>query len=910
MMADFAQLARQYQVQDYANPYMGSDMTEDGNVKLQSDSVTNQPEPAVAPAPVNPYEQQAQQLAMGVPQQGTPFTNPVPEQAAAPVAPEQAVAEQPQPEQLGPDEAALRRGQIGPAQPQDYNAYIASQESGPNPNVGYHYPADAQGKRKSTAYGTYGITAPAYRDIQMADPYFRGKDITSLTPEDQARANSAYRNVQTGQLKALGLEPTDENIRGAQLLGAGGLKRYLDTGTFSNQAARANGGAQNLENILKGRMAGSAAPASQPNLPPQPAPEAAAQPPAQPPVTTPGPAQNTNQPYKDASGMYYDAEGNPVSTDPKQAQYISTFQTQQNDPAAMAALAYDKSAPEAIRRAASDQVYNFMKAQKEEQRAAQVVEQAMTDPKEARKLTRELGKPSEEGSYVKAYLYQRLGLTDLAKAEQIKLGAGDHWAQSMIVKNGQVQSAWVKYSGNGAPLQGYTADGPMKEEDLYSTMNMKGIQTSGQLYEYKSKDGQMHQLSEIRTAQGQTMFRDVQTGEMLANAPIGMRKMTGQLPTTSPNVKQFTDAQGKRHIVEVTTLPGGGIEYKYDGQTTTEAPAGLEALGKEDKLMQPAITAKKSIMDKMRSSNNKAREQGAPAPYTEDQISEAGQQAYDAVYAGTKYQPGGATAPVNPASPPAAAPQTQAAPIAESPTTTPAAKAPAAPTTLNPALESQAQKIARYEIEMPKGQGAQNFRNRAIIDRVYQLNPNYDGQKYKENQAIVKDYSTGQANKSVQGLKTAFNHIDEAKPLIDNLNNSDYPAANKFLNKWATATGKSNVTSFEQVGPILAQEVMKTWNPSMGGVGEREEIAKAFNSARSPAQLNAAIDNLKGLMMGKLKPLADKYESTGRKDFWTNQINDDNVKETYDRWLQKENARHNKPATGTTKSGVKWKVAE
>ena len=238
-MVDFAELARQYQGQRYGDPYMGSDMTEDGNLKLQSDSVTNQPEPVVAPAPVNQYQQQAEHLAMGVPMEGSPFTNPVTgqmEQPMAPVAPEQAVQEQPAPDEM----AALRPAQVAPAQ--DYNAYIASQESGADPNVGYHYPANAQGQRKSTAYGTYGITAPAYRDIQMADPYFRGKDITTLSPDDQARANTAYRNVQTGQLKALGLEPTEENIRGAQLLGAGGLKRYMDTGTFSNQAARANGG--------------------------------------------------------------------------------------------------------------------------------------------------------------------------------------------------------------------------------------------------------------------------------------------------------------------------------------------------------------------------------------------------------------------------------------------------------------------------------------------------------------------------------------------------------------------------------------------------------------------------------------------------------------------------------------------
>ena len=474
-MADFAELARQYQGQSYGNPFMGTDMTEDGNVKLQSDSVTNQPEPVVAPAPVNPYEQQAEQLAMGVPQQGTPFTNPVPEQMAAPVAPDQMMAEQPQDEM-----AALKPGQVAPAQ--DYNAYIASQESGANPNVGYHYPADAQGQRKSTAYGTYGITAPAYRDVQMADPYFRGKPITALTPEDQARANTAYRDVQTGQLKALGLEPTEENIRGAQLLGAGGLKRYLDTGTFSNQAARANGGAQNLENILKGRMAGGAAPASQPNLPPQPAPEAATQPapaapapeaaaPAQPPAA---PAQQPGQPYKDASGMYYDAMGNPVGMDQKHAQNVSVLQTQQNDPAAMATLAYDKSADPGLRRVAAVQLRTQLENESLIEKAKTTLQSAATDPTSARKLSKALS--SDEGNWLKFLFYQAVGANDLAKSEQIKLGAGDHWAQSFLMgKDGTQQPVWIKYNGQGAPVDGYGAEGQLAQDQVLAATSMKGV---------------------------------------------------------------------------------------------------------------------------------------------------------------------------------------------------------------------------------------------------------------------------------------------------------------------------------------------------------------------------------------------------------------------------------------------------
>jgi hypothetical protein len=51
-----------------------------------------------------------------------------------------------------------------PVSPADlYNQYTQQQESGANPNIGYHNP------QKSTAYGAYGITAPQYQEIQRAN---------------------------------------------------------------------------------------------------------------------------------------------------------------------------------------------------------------------------------------------------------------------------------------------------------------------------------------------------------------------------------------------------------------------------------------------------------------------------------------------------------------------------------------------------------------------------------------------------------------------------------------------------------------------------------------------------------------------------------------------------------------------
>jgi len=153
-------------------------------------------------------------------------------------------------------------GQVRPGQesamnraPMDANqAYTAQMESGGKQNIGYHNPG------KGTAYGTYGITAPAYADIQKANPKFAGRPITSLTPDEQGEAYQTLTGVNQNQLSRLGVAPTPENQRLAHFLGASGAAKYLQTGQVSPQAAQANGGLEKALQIAQQRLAGTLGP--------------------------------------------------------------------------------------------------------------------------------------------------------------------------------------------------------------------------------------------------------------------------------------------------------------------------------------------------------------------------------------------------------------------------------------------------------------------------------------------------------------------------------------------------------------------------------------------------------------------------------------------------------------------------
>ena len=133
----------------------------------------------------------------------------------------------------------------------------------------------------------------------------------------------------------------------------------------------------------------------------------------------------------------------------------------------------------ATKRAYADQHATLLEKAKMEneapKKAAAIIENGGTG------LQRALKDDSEEGSYLKAYLFQRLGLTALAKEEQQKLGAGDVWAQTMI----DGKPAWVKFNAQGAPVKGYNADAELTPKELVQAMSMKGVQQHTQAYKDK-----------------------------------------------------------------------------------------------------------------------------------------------------------------------------------------------------------------------------------------------------------------------------------------------------------------------------------------------------------------------------------------------------------------------------------------
>jgi hypothetical protein len=330
------------------------------------------------------------------------------EQPAQPAMPVQPVQPQPLQPRVMPQQG----------QPIDNQQYNARVESGNNPNIGYHYPADQNGQRKSSAYGTYGITAPAYQDIQRTNPYFVNKPITSLTPEEQTQAYQTFTDLNKQQLQRVGVEPTDANLRLAHFLGANGAANYLKNGQISPQAARANGGMERVQQLAQQKLAGVQAPTSGASLIQQPAQQ------PQPVVEQPTPVQLG----------------------------INAYQAIQNDPNSLIKLGFNENQPEFIRNRAKDRALELYSQDKS-------LKQAEIDLKNktpAQLATVMQGRDkSSLGDWMQYLLFKHVGLNDLANEKGDQLGIGHQW-QSAIGPNGE--NSLIKTSATGKPIEGYDAN--------------------------------------------------------------------------------------------------------------------------------------------------------------------------------------------------------------------------------------------------------------------------------------------------------------------------------------------------------------------------------------------------------------------------------------------------------------------
>ena len=406
----------------------------------------------------------------------------------------------------------------------DQAAYTRQQESGGRRDIGYHFPADAQGKRQSSAFGPYGITEAAYKDIAKQDPSL-AKPITSWTQEEHDRGYNTLVGRNQARLTQLGIEASPGALQLSHLLGPDGAAKFLKTGQVSESAAAANGGAERLKQIAQGRFAGAPSASS-----------GAAVQQAQPQAQQMGPvspeqanqqantlteqlrqladAQKTTPPPNS-----FDEFGTPVFS-PQQANldmHLNNYQGVQDDPSALLNLSKDSTLPEWLKDRSRNRAADLIIEQRQEAKAQK--ESAELDENKIAKILRER---RGEGSRIKGMLYAAFGLTDLANEEKYKLGIGTD--KSDMIGD---QPVIVKVAANGKAIDGINTNTGKELTAREIAMYNAGTVAPG------SKLGIVGgTYVNDTTGEVGRVVTDEKTGKTYVQTDTGKKPMTGFRPQT------------------------------------------------------------------------------------------------------------------------------------------------------------------------------------------------------------------------------------------------------------------------------------------------------------------------------------------------------------------------------------------
>jgi hypothetical protein len=170
----------------------------------------------------------------------------------------------------------------------------------------------------------------------------------------------------------------------------------------------------------------------------------------------------------------------------------------------------------------------------------------------------------------------------------------------------------------------------------------------------------------------------------------------------------------------------------------------------------------------------------------------------------------------------------------------------------------QAAPITGFALAKPQGQ--------AVMRRVFEINPTYDETTYGAKAKAAKDFTSGSQGNALRSVSTANAHLDQMGELVDALNNGNMQLVNKISNAYAAQTGNPAPTNFDAVKNIIGQEVVKAIVAGGGTGGERDEAARAFTSAASPAQLKGVIQHYRMVMGAQQQNLLEQRRAAGLTD--------------------------------------------
>lgn len=160
-----------------------------------------------------------------------------------------------------------------------------------------------------------------------------------------------------------------------------------------------------------------------------------------------------------------------------------------------------------------------------------------------------------------------------------------------------------------------------------------------------------------------------------------------------------------------------------------------------------------------------------------------------------------------------------------------------------------------------------------LMSRADQISMSESGQhfnaeqnevSYRQQQEVIKDYTTGQPAQNIASFDTLLGHALDLSKSVNSLRNSSIPLANMPINKLKRMTGGSNAPAIQEFLTEM-DAVQREW-PSLlknNRALHAEDIEageKALNENLSPAQLQAALKGITRTSIVRLRATNQNFK--------------------------------------------------
>lgn len=245
------------------------------------------------------------------------------------------------------------------------------------------------------------------------------------------------------------------------------------------------------------------------------------------------------------------------ATIPPVRDYVDAVSDIYNDPAKLMAYSKDGANPREGRLMAAKLLKQQVKSETDKQEAEDALQKAQ-ETGDTTFLDRALRKKSEEGSYLKAILYARLGLNKLAEDEQQKLGAGAKW-QAVVGPNSE--RALIEYDAQGLPRSGMDVNGRELSTKQLAMFGANAMPTKSHLLPSSHGAPVVKEINGVQI--GGIRMYDPQTRESYVQ--VGNKRM--------PDENWVTTGQAPTAVYNAAGAKKQGEQAAETGQTQTALPA-------------------------------------------------------------------------------------------------------------------------------------------------------------------------------------------------------------------------------------------------------------------------------------------------------------------------------------------------